>query len=151
MRSSQSADPPTCPFWRLSPTHWSARAARTGVGQNGRVPGDERREWTLAAAAALAALEAVLLIAVIVFVGHRLPVYALFLAAKFPFCVWLLRRRAGAFFALLLFEISGLGVALLAPKVALPLRALEIVIASTVLGLLWASAPLFPSPELPTR
>jgi hypothetical protein len=122
------------------------------VGKNGRVAArQERREWTLPAAAALAALEAVVLIAVIVFVGHRLPVYALFLAAKFPFCVWLLRKRAGAFFALLLFEISGLGVALLAPSVALALRALEIVIASTVLGLLWASAPLFPSPELPTR
>jgi len=121
------------------------------VGQNGRVPAEERREWTLPAAAGLAALEAALLIAVIVFIGHRLPVYGLFLAVKFPFCVWLLRRRAGAFFALLLFEVSGLGVALLAPGVAVALRALEIVIASTVLGLLWASAPLFPSPELPAR
>ena len=44
-----------------------------------------------------------------------------------------------------------LGVALLAPGVALPLRVLEIVVASTVLALLWASAPLFPSPELPAR
>ena len=113
--------------------------------------GAERREWTLPAAAGLAALEAVLLIAVIVFVGHRLPVYALFLATKFPFCVWLLRRRAGAFFAVLLFEISGLGAGLLAPAVALPLRVLEIGVASTVLALLWASAPLFPSPELPAR
>jgi len=115
------------------------------------MPPDERREWTLPAAAALAALEAVLLIAVIVFVGHRLPVYAVFVAGKLPFCAWLLRRRAGAFFAVLLWEVSGVGVALLAPGVALPLRVLEIVVASTVLVLLWASAPLFPSPELPAR
>ena len=112
---------------------------------------EDRREWTLPAAAALAALEAVLLIAVIVFVGHRLPIYAVFVAAKLPFCLWLLRRRAGAFFAVLLWEVSGLGVALLAPGVALPLRVLEIAVASTVVALLWASAHLFPSPELPAR
>jgi hypothetical protein len=98
----------------------------------------------------LAALEAVLLLVLIAVTGTRVPA-AVFVVAKFPFCAWLLRRRAGAFFALLLWEISGVGIALFAPRIAFELRLLELVIAVTVIGLLWASARFFPSAELPAR
>jgi hypothetical protein len=108
------------------------------------------RSWTLPAAAGLAALETALLIAVVVFSGRRLPVYALFLAVKFPFCLLLLRRHAGAFFALLLWELSGAWIALVAPAIPVPLRAVEVVAAGTVVGLLWASSSLFASPQLPS-
>jgi hypothetical protein len=118
--------------------------------QNGPVDTDERPVWTLPAAAALGAIEATLLVAAILFVSHRLPVFALVMAAKIPFCVLLLRRRPGAFFAVLLWEFGGLAAALFAPHVAIGLRVLELGLATTVLSLLWASAAQFPSPELPS-
>lgn len=107
-----------------------------------------KRAWTLPAAAGLAALEAAFLIAVVVFAGHRRTGWALFLAIKFVFCRMLLSRSPGAFFAVLLYELAGLGVALFAPRIALPLRIVEATVAATTLGLLFASAHLFPTSDL---
>jgi hypothetical protein len=121
------------------------------MGDNAGVAPETSRAWTLPAAAGLAAVEAAALIAVIVFVGDRLPIYAVFMAVKFPLCLWLVRRHPGAFLAVLLWELWGLGLAVVAHGVPLALRVVEVGLATTVIALLWASAPLFPSPRLPER
>jgi hypothetical protein len=110
------------------------------------------REWTLPAAAGLAALETTILITVIAFGSYRAgPALIVFLACKYLFCWGLLRRRPGAWMALLLWEASGVLAAL--AKAGLPAieRLLEVSVAGACLVLLGAAASTFPSPELPPR
>lgn len=109
------------------------------------------RERALTAAAGLAALEATLLLVVLVFRGGRgALVAAVFLVAKYGFCLGLLRRGAGSFFALLLYEAAALVVALTG-DVALALRLAVAGLAVATVALMARSAPLFPSPSLPGR
>ena len=109
-------------------------------------------ESRLRAATTLAALEAVLLIALVFFRnGLRTPLLALALALKLPFCVLARRLHAGGFLALLLWEGVGAIVAVTAPRVALGVRTVELLLAVTVIGLLLGSMSLFPTPRLPDR
>ena len=114
----------------------------------------EHRAWMLPAAAGLAALEVVLLGAVLVLRGTRsAPFLILCLAVKIPFCALLMRRQAGAWMALVLWEAAGLFAALFAPRVPVVLRLLEAAVAASVLVLLGASLSLIPRArlELPDR
>lgn len=109
------------------------------------------RERALTAAAGLAALEATVLLVVLVFRGGRGAfVAALFLVAKYGFCVGVLRRGAGSFLALLLYEAAALLIAVTG-DVVLALRVVVALLALATVALLARSAPLFPSPSLPGR
>jgi len=110
------------------------------------------RAWTLPAAAALAALEATVAIAVLLYGGHpALGVFLAFLSAKYPICWMLLRRQAWAFLGLLLWEFTVASAAVWAPGIPLALRMLELGMAASVIGLLFASTDLFPRTQLPRR
>jgi hypothetical protein len=111
------------------------------------------RAWTIPAAAGLAAIEAVAIATVLVFRGTRsAPYYIAVLAlVKLPFCVLLIRRRAGAWLALLLWESTGVFAALVAPRVPGLLRLVELALAGAVVALLVMCLPLFPRMELPQR
>jgi hypothetical protein len=100
------------------------------------------------AAAGLAALEAVALIAVLLLRDKRSAVfYAALVAVKLPFCIGLLRRSAGSWLALLLWEGTGAFAAVLAPKVPGLLRLLELAMAAGVLTLLFVALPAMPRME----
>ena len=115
-------------------------------------PDTHERAWTLPAAAGLAAVEATVAIAVLLYSHHRGPaVFVTFLAAKYPICWVVLRRQPWAFFALLLWEFTVGFAAMWAPRIPLALRAVELGMAAGVIGLLFASAHLFPSAQLPRR
>ena len=110
------------------------------------------RAWTLPAAAALAAVEVTVTISVLLYGSHLgRPLFLAVLAIKYPICWMLLRRQAWAFLALLLWEFTVGSAAVWAPRIPLALRFVELVLAATVLGLLFASAHLFPRAELPRR
>jgi len=113
------------------------------------------RGWTIPAAAGLAALEAAALIAVLLTRDRRsAPLWAILLLVKFPFCALLLRRSAGAWLGLVLWEGTGVFAALFAPDVPVWLRALQAGMAAAVLALLAAALPLFPRMdrlEIPDR
>lgn len=68
---------------------------------------------------------------------------------KFPFCYLVVRVKPGAYLALLVWELGAIVTALAAHGVAIVLRALEVGVAATVMGLLIASTPHFPSVTLP--
>lgn len=107
------------------------------------------RAWTLAAAAWLAAAEAALLIAVLAFRGAPgAGFYIALLTVKFPFCWMVAQRRAGAYLALLVWELGGAVTALAAHDAAIALRLGEVAIAATVTALLVASTHLFPTVTL---
>lgn len=109
------------------------------------------REWTLPAAAGLAALETTVLISVIAFGSYRAgPALIGFLALKLVFCWGALRRRPGAWMALLLFEATAAVTALTKPGLPTYERALEEIVSVTCIVLLAAAATLFPSPKLPS-
>lgn len=110
------------------------------------------RAWTLPAAAALGALEVTVTISVLLY-DSRLarPAFVVVLILKYPICWMLLRRQAWAFLALLLWEFTVGFTALFAPRIALPLRVVELAIAGSVIALLLASAHLFPRAQLPRR
>ena len=110
------------------------------------------RGWTLPAAAALAAVEVTVTISVLLY-GSRLgrPLFLVVLALKYPICWMLIRRQPWAFFALLLWEFTVVFAALFAPRIPLGLRAVELAMAATVIGLVFASTHLFPRVELPRR
>jgi hypothetical protein len=124
-------------------------------GQNGVVEAQvsgSGREWTLAAAAGLAALETTVLITVLAFGSYKYAALGiLFLAAKYVFCFGLLRRRPGAWFMLLLWEGTDLVVAIGKPGLPILERSFQAVVAATCLVLLAAAASVFPSPRLPRR
>ena len=104
--------------------------------------------WTLTAAAALAAAEGVVLL--VVAAVRDVPVLAvLFLALKLVFCAGVLRRRPGAFLALLLYEAFTVLFAVIGGAVHVAVRVPLAVSAAAVLVLLGRSAHLFPSPTLP--
>jgi hypothetical protein len=110
------------------------------------------REWTLPAAAGLAALETTVLITIIAFGSYRAaPALVVFLALKYVFCWALLRRRPGAWMALLLWEGTALVAALAKPGLPALQRLLEVAVAGTCLVLLGAAASTFPAPKLPPR
>jgi hypothetical protein len=110
------------------------------------------RAWTLPAAAGLAAVEATVAIAVLLYHGHfAAGMFIVVLAAKYPICWALLRRQAWAFIALMFWELTVMAAALWAPGTAFVLRVLELSSAAGVLGLLFASLHLFPSAQLPRR
>jgi len=104
-----------------------------------------RRLWAVNAAAGLAAAETVVLVVVLLARDSRVaPLFALFVAVKLPFCVALLERSAGAWFALLLWDATALYAAVLAPRLPLVLRLLEMAMAVGVIGLLIAALPAMP-------
>ena len=108
------------------------------------------REWTLPAAAGLAALEATILITVLAFGSYRAaPLLIFFLAIKYLFCWGLLRQRPGAWMAIMLWELTGLVAALAKPGIPLFERLIEAAMAATCVGLLAAASALFPPPKLP--
>ena len=111
---------------------------------------NERALSRLQTATALAATEAVFLIAVVIVrSGLRTWLLVLAIAVKLP-CCWLARRRhAGGFLAVLLWEGVGLLVAVTAPRIALAVRLLEVTVAAAVIGLLLGSVSAFPAPQLP--
>ena len=115
-------------------------------------PEQHERAWTLPAAAGLAAVEATVAIAVLLY-GGRLAagLFAAFLSVKYLVCWMLLRRQAWAFFALLLWEFTVTFAAVWAPRMPLALRFVELGLAVAVVALLLASAHLFPSAQLPRR
>jgi hypothetical protein len=115
------------------------------------VPAHEQA-WTLPAAAALAALEVTFTISVLLY-DSRLarPAFVAILILKYPICWMLLRRQAWAFLATLLWEFTVASAAVFAPRIALPLRVVELAFAGSVIALVLASAHLFPRAQLPRR
>ena len=110
------------------------------------------RAWTLPAAAGLAALEVTVTIAVLLYGSHLArALFILILAVKYPVCWMLLRRQAWAFLALLLWEFTVLFAAAIGPRIAWPLRVVEVGLAASVIVLLFSSAHLFPRAQLPRR
>jgi hypothetical protein len=108
--------------------------------------------WTLPAAAGLAAVEATVAIAVLLYSGRLAAgVFIVVLATKYPICWMLLRRQAWAFLAVLLWEFTVGFAAVWAPRVPLALRIIEIAFAASVVVLLFASVHLFPRAQLPRR
>jgi len=110
------------------------------------------RAWTLPAAAALAAVETTVTISVLLYGGHfGRPLFLAVLAFKYPVCWMLLRRQAWAFLTLVLWEFTVGFTATFAPRIALPLRFVELAFAASVITLLFLSAHLFPRAQLPRR
>jgi hypothetical protein len=110
-----------------------------------------RWQWTVPAAAGLAALESTVLISIIANGSYRDgPALIAFLALKYVFCLGLLRRRPGAWMALLLFEATAAVAALAKPGLPIYERTLEEMASVTCIVLLAAAASVFPSPRLPT-
>ena len=110
------------------------------------------RAWTLPAAAALAAVETTVTISVLLYGSHLgRPLFLAVLVLKYPICWMLLRRQAWAFLTLVLWEFTVGFTAAFAPRIALPLRLVELGFAASVIGLLFASAHLFPRAQLPRR
>lgn len=109
-------------------------------------------ERALRLATALAAAETTLLIVVVLARnGGRTPLLVVALALKYPMCVLARRLSPGAFLGLLLWEVVGGFLALVARGVALPVRLVEVPVAVVVVALLGRSAKLFPTPRLPER
>lgn len=104
--------------------------------------------WPLTAAAWLAAAEGIGLTALAVS-RDTPPLRLAFILLKLAFCVAVVGRRAGAWLALLLYEVASLLFALVATGEPLAARLAVAGTAATVLVLLGRSARLFPSPTLP--
>jgi hypothetical protein len=103
------------------------------------------RGWAIPAAAGVGILEAVALATVLAVRGTpSAPFFIVSLALKIPFCVLLLRRWAGAWLAVLLWEVSGAFGAVVAPRIPVWLRLLEVALAGSVIALLVAGLALFP-------
>jgi hypothetical protein len=109
------------------------------------------REWALPALAALSALETTALISIIAFGSYRAgPALIGLLASKYLFCWGVLRRRPGAWMALLLIEGTTAVVALIKPGLPVYERAIEEIVSVACIVLLAAAASLFPAPRLPS-
>jgi hypothetical protein len=112
---------------------------------------DATHGWVLPAAAALMVLENTALLGGLL-VTQRAPAgVEVALVLKFPLCVGLLQRRAGAFLALLLWEAFTVVVALLNGALIAAARLGLLASAVTALLLLGRALPLFPSPQLGDR
>lgn len=113
------------------------------------------RGWAVWGAGVLALVETTVLIAVLLTRDSRsAPLYAIFLAVKYPFCIMLLWRSAGAWLAVLLWEGTGAFAAVLAPDVPRLLRWAELAMAAGVITLLFLALPAMPRMdrmELPDR
>ena len=106
----------------------------------------------LRAATTLAAIEATALIVwVLVRSSGATPLLAAAVAMKYPFCLLARRLHPGGFLGLLLWEGVGALVALTSGGMSIVLRVVELGVSLTVIGLLVASAHLFPTPRLPDR
>lgn len=111
---------------------------------------EAKREWTLTAVAWLAALESTVLIAVIALGSYRAgPLLIALLALKYVFIWGLLRRRPGAWLALLLFEGTTAFAAVAKPGLPMYERTLEESASLGCIVLLAAAAALFPTPKIP--
>ena len=109
-------------------------------------------EGRLRAATTLALVEALALAALVLARdGTTRLLLVAALVVKVPFCVLARRRHPGGWFALLLWEGFAAFVALVGPRIALPLRAAEVAVAGTVVVLLLRAASVFPEPRLPER
>jgi hypothetical protein len=109
------------------------------------------RPWTLPTAAWLAAGEAAVIITALALGGAPgAPLFIFFLAVKFPFCWFLVRRSPAAYLGLYVWEVAGAVAALGANGTAVPLRLLEVGVTAGVVALLVASTPLFPAVRLPS-
>jgi hypothetical protein len=109
-------------------------------------------ERALAWAVWLSAGEALGIMAVLAMRGARTaPFFAACLALKLPFCWALSRRHPGAWLAIVLWELTGVLAALVAPGLPLLLRGAELAIAGAAVALLTCSLPSFPHVELPDR
>jgi hypothetical protein len=113
------------------------------------VPDDAAGDAPLRAASTLALLEATALIAaVIARTGSARPLLVAALIVKVPFCLFVRRRSAGAFFGLLLWEAAGV-VGALAADAWIGMRMVFIASAIAVIVLLFRSVHLFPTSRLP--
>lgn len=111
---------------------------------------DDDRSWTLPAACALAAFEAAVAIAVLLTGGWSAALARTLLQlAKLGLCRAVLARRAGAALLLFVWELVVVLAALVGPRIALWLRALNVTTAIGVIGLLALAVHLFPSASLP--
>ena len=111
-----------------------------------------QREWTLPAAAGLATLETTALIAILALRSPPwAPLVIPMLLVKYPFCYFVVRRSAGALLGLMVWELAGVAAVLTRPSAPLAVRLLELAVSLAVLGLLFASIPLFPTVELRDR
>ena len=111
---------------------------------------DHPRAWALSAACWLAALEATALIVAVAWSGKRAaPALIVFVAVKLPFCWLAARVRPAGYLALMLWELAGVVAAFAARGTSPALRGVEIAVALTVMGLLAAATPMFPSVQLP--
>ncbi|MCU1460804.1 MAG: hypothetical protein JWO37_879 [Acidimicrobiales bacterium] len=110
------------------------------------------RSWSLPAACGLAAFEAIVAIAILMFRSHRAaPGAFVVLAAKLPVCWLVLKRHAAAVIFLFIWEVTVLFAVLVGPGLSIWLRLLDIAVASGVIALLAMSVHLFPTPQLPHR
>src|SRR6266568_4870295 len=102
-------------------------------------PNVTARDWALPAAAALAALEAVAMMAALVRAGGAVaPLAIALLVVKLAFCIGLAARRAGAYLTIWLYEGAGGLAALLKPHLAATTRLLEVATAGACIALLVA-------------
>jgi hypothetical protein len=110
----------------------------------------ERRSWVLTAGVWLAVAETLGLILALSLSGAPLAPFVIgALLLKLPFCWLTLHRRPGALMGLFLWEIGGVVAAMRADTASGVLRLTELAVAMTVMALLLASVPLFPSVRLP--
>lgn len=107
------------------------------------------RQWTVAASAALLALENVAVIAGLLFAGDP-PGFVLFLLAlKFPLCLALLRLQLAAAAVLILWESITLGVALINTSLTVVGQLALFASAMTGSTLLALSLPVFAAARMP--
>jgi hypothetical protein len=110
----------------------------------------EPRAWVLSAGAWLAFAETLGLIVALSFSGAPLAPFVIgALLLKLPFCWFTLQRRPGALMGVFLWEIGGVIGVMRAGTASGELRLVELAAALTVMALLLASVPLFPSVRLP--
>lgn len=108
------------------------------------------RQWTVAAAAALLALENVAVIGGLLFHRHSSVLLLAILLLKFPLCRALLQRRLGAAAILILWETLTMLAALANLSLAAPAQLALFVTASAGSTLIAMSLPLFaPTPSNP--
>jgi hypothetical protein len=106
----------------------------------------------LSAVAALAAAESTIGILVLALGSYpAAPLLITVLALKYIFCWGVVRRRPGAWMALLLWEASGAVAAIARHGLPVVERLAELAVAVTCIVLLGAATPLFPTPKMPPR
>ena len=105
------------------------------------------RAWAVPAAFGVLALENIALLGALLVAGRAPAGVEVALLMKFPLCVGLLQRRAGAFLALMLWESFILVLGLANPSLSLLARLGVISGAAAGLTLLGLSLAMFPTPD----